>query len=164
LFAKKVIFSELWQIYIVLKVIFLHSIYLTKVQGNKRRINMIEPIFVISNNPMSREKFTSKYNVEFIEGNVIEVFKKIRDYVHLGHRILTHPLMSSIKPNETPYRTVILSKNRYTNTDVDSLMLIENSIMTTEKFLRDFSIPNWSEKILLDFQLIDYDLVSHAVN
>lgn len=125
---------------------------------------MIEPVFVISNNPMCREKFASKYDVEFIEGNVIKVFKNIRDYVHLGHRILTHPLMSSVKPNETPYRTVILSKNRDTKTDVDSLMLIENSIMTTEKFLRDFSTPNWSEEILLDFQLIDYDLISHAVD
>lgn len=124
---------------------------------------MIEPIFVVSNNPMTKNNFASKYDVEFIEGNVIEVFKVIRDYVHLGHKILSHPLMSSIKPNETPYRTVILSKNRDTNTDVDSLMLIENSIMTTEKFLRDFNTPNWSEEILLDFQLIDYDLISHAV-
>jgi len=125
---------------------------------------MNEPIFVISNNPMSKEKLNSKYDVEFIEGDVVKVFKKIRDYVHLGHRILTHPLMSSIKPNETPYRTIILSKNRDTKTDVDSLMLIENSIMSTEKFLRDFSTPNWSEEILLDFQLIDYDLISHAID
>ena len=125
---------------------------------------MVEPILIISNNPMSKQKFTPEYNVQFIEGNVIEVFKKIRDYVHLGHKILTHPSMSSIKPNETPYRTVIISKTRYNNTDVDSLMLIENSIMTTEKFLRDFSTPIWSEKILLDFQLIDYDLISHAVD
>lgn len=125
---------------------------------------MVEPIIIISNNPMSKQKFTLEYNVQFIEGNVIEVFKTIRDYVHLGHKILTHPLMSSIKPNETPYRTVIISKTRYNNTDVDSLILIENSIMTTEKFLRDFSTPIWSEKILLDFQLIDYDLISHAVD
>ena len=125
---------------------------------------MIEPIFVVTNNPLSKEKFALKYEVEFIESNVTEVFRTIRNYVHLGHRILTHPLMSSIKPNETPYRTVILSKNRNTNTDLDSLMLIENSILTTEKFLRDFSTPNWSEKILLDFQLIYYDLISHAVN
>ena len=124
---------------------------------------MIEPIMIVTNNPMSKENYEKKFQVEFIDGNVIDVFTKIRNYVHAGHRILTHPLMSSIKPNETPYRTVILTKNRYTNTDMDSVILIENSIMTTKKFLQDFNTPNWSEKILLDFQLIDYDLTSHAV-
>ncbi|HAG42362.1 MAG TPA: GrdX protein, partial [Clostridium sp.] len=37
-------------------------------------------------------------------------------------------------------------------------------IMTTEKFLRDFNTPNWSDKILQDFQLIDCDLIDHAIN
>ena len=113
---------------------------------------MVEPFFIVTNNPMSKEKFGVNFNVEYVDGNVIEVFNKVRDYVHKGHRILTHPLMSSIKPNETPYRTIALTKK------------IENSIMTTNKFLNDFNTPNWSEKILLDFQLIDYDLIYHAKN
>lgn len=125
---------------------------------------MVEPFFIVTNNPMSKEKFGVNFNVEYVEGNVIEVFNKVRDYVHKGHRILTHPLMSSIKPNETPYRTIALTKKIENSTDINSVILIENSIMTTNKFLKDFSTPNWSEKILLDFQLIDYDLIYHAVN
>jgi len=125
---------------------------------------MKEPSFIITNNPMSKERFSEDFVVEYVEGNVIEVFNKVRDYVHKGHRILTHPLMSSIKPNETPYRTVALSKKSEEITDINSVILIENSIMTTNKFLNDFSTPNWSNKILLDFQLIDYDLIYHALN
>ena len=125
---------------------------------------MVEPFFIVTNNPMSKDKFGEKYKVEYVEGNVIEVFNIVRDYVHKGHRILTHPLMSSIKPNETPYRTVALTKKLESSTDINSVILIENSIMTTNKFLNDFSTPNWSNKILLDFQLIDYDLIYHAVN
>lgn len=124
---------------------------------------MIEPLFIVTNNPMSKEKFSEKYQVIMVEGTVLETLKVVRDNVHKGYRLLTHPLMSSIKPNETPYRTVCLSKDRFQDVDMQSLSIIENSIMTTEKFLKDFNTPNWSEKVLLDFQLIDSDLIFHAI-
>lgn len=124
---------------------------------------MIEPMIIITNNPMAREKLEGEYNLQYIEGNTIEVFKKVRDYIHMNHRLLTHPLVSSIKPNEIPYRTVIISKNRDNNIDMESLSLIENSLNTTEKFFKDFGIPNWSEKILQDLQLIDFDIIHSAI-
>lgn len=125
---------------------------------------MIEPLFIITNNPMSRSTFENKYVVEYIEmGTQIDVLKKARDYVHLGYRLLTHPLMGSVKPNETPYRTICISKEKEDKVDFSSLDIIEVSIATTEKFIRDFNTPNWSEKILLDFQVIDLDLIAHAI-
>jgi hypothetical protein len=129
-----------------------------------RRDSVIERIVVITNNPMSKDGFSDKYTVNYIEGGVMEVFKKVRDQIHCGHKILTHPLMSSIKPNETPYRTVLITEKKLPNIDMDSLDIIENAIMTTEKFIRDFNIPSWSESVLKDFQLIDYDLIFHALN
>ena len=125
---------------------------------------MVGRVIVVTNNPMSKYNFEEKHSVEFIEGTVMEVFKKVRDYIHLGHKILTHPLMSSIKPNETPYRTVVISKEKDLSLDMDSLNIIENAIITTDKFLRDFNIPDWSEKVKKDFQLIDYDLIYHAIS
>jgi len=125
---------------------------------------MIEPLIIFTNNPMSKELFQAKYKVVFIEGTMMDILKKVRDNIHVGHRLLTHPLMSSIKPNETPYRTICISKEKLLKVDLQSLSIIEESIMTTEKFLKDFSIPQWNEKILLDFQLIDSDLIDHAIN
>lgn len=125
---------------------------------------MIRGMIVITNNPMSKEGFSSKITVEFIDGNVIGVLKAVRDLVHQGHKVLTHPLMSSIKPNETPYRTVLITRHKEDNVDMDSLNIIENAISTTEKFLRDFNTPVWNESVLKDFQLIDYDLIYHAVS
>lgn len=125
---------------------------------------ILEPIIVITNNPMSMEQLKSKHNVEFIEGTVMDVYKKTRDFVHNGHILLTHPLMSSVKPNETPYRTVIITEKVHENIDFQSLNYIEESIHATEKFLRDFGIPKWNERILADFQLIDFDLIYHAIN
>lgn len=124
---------------------------------------MIEPAIIITNNPITKEKIQNKYAIEFVEGSTMDVYIKVRDYVHKGHKLLTHPLMSSVKPNETPYRTVIISKSGNNIIDMDSLNYIENSIQTTQKFLKMFGIPNWDETVLIDFQVIDYDLISHGL-
>ena len=125
---------------------------------------MIEPLIIVTNNPMSKGQFESKYKVVFIEGTMMDVLKKVRNNIHEGYKLLTHPLMSSIKPNETPYRTICISKEKLSKVDLQSLSIIEESIMSTEKFLNDFKTPQWNEKILLDFQLIDSDLINHAIN
>lgn len=125
---------------------------------------MIEPLIIVTNNPMSKQQFEGKYKVILIEGTMMDILKKVRDNIHEGHKLLTHPLMSSVKPNETPYRTICISKEKLNKVDLQSLSIIEESIMTTEKFLKDFSTPQWNEKILLDFQLIDSDLIYHAIN
>lgn len=124
---------------------------------------MIEPLFIVTNNPMSLDSFQNKYDVKYYNVTPLEVLKQVRDYIHKGYRLLTHPLMSSIKPNETPYRTVCLSKEPMSSVDLQSLEIIEASIAATEKFLKDFNTPNWSKKILQDFQLIDSDLIYHAI-
>ena len=125
---------------------------------------MIEPLIIVTNNPMSKEQFESKYMVVFIKGSMMDILKKVRNNIHEGHKLLTHPLMSSVKPNETPYRTICISKEKLREVDLQSLSIIEESIMSTEKFLNDFKTPQWTEKILLDFQLIDYDIIHHALN
>lgn len=124
---------------------------------------MVEPVKVITNNPVVLENYRHRYDIEYIDGNMLDVFKKVRDLIHLNHKLLTHPLISSVKPNEIPYRTVILSKEIYNDIDLQSLEIIENSIITTEKFLKDFTIPKWRCKILKDFQFIDFDIISNVL-
>lgn len=125
---------------------------------------MIEPVIIVTNNPMSREKLSDNHAIDYIEGGTMDVFKAVRDYIHMGHKLLTHPLMSSIKPNETPYRTVVISKGKGEAVDMQSLNYIEEGIYATEKFTKKFGIPNWNEQVLEDFQVIDYDLIYHAFN
>lgn len=93
----------------------------------------------------------------------MDVLIKVRDYIHLGHRLLTHPLAGSIKPNETPYKTVVISSEKASEINIDSIVLIENSIQTAQKFLKNKSRINWSDKILEDFRLIDFDLINNAL-
>ncbi|MFD3155852.1 GrdX family protein [Haloimpatiens sp. FM7330] len=128
---------------------------------------MIERMMVITNNPLSKDKLANEekvQSIEYIDGTYMDVLKKTRDYIHKGHKLLTHPLMSSLKPNETPYRTVCISSECGNNINMKSLSLIENAIMATEKFLKIGKNPKWTQSILKDFQVIDYDLIYHALN
>lgn len=117
-------------------------------------------MFVITNNPMVVEE--SKVEVVKIEKDYIGVLKECRDYIHTGYKLLSHPLYGSVKPNETPYRTIILKKEN--TLDMDSLFLIEEAISTASKFANNFKTPNWTDGVLDDFQVLDYDIFENTVS
>lgn len=121
---------------------------------------MTEPI-LITNNPLVRNKLEKSFNLEYCQVSYLELLKLVRDRIHLGYRLLTHPLSGSVKPSETPYKTVIISK--CDSFHIDSLMIIENSISTARKLLKGGDIPNWNEKILEDFQVIDLSLIEGVI-
>ena len=89
-----------------------------------------------------------------------EVLLKTRDLVYAGHRLYTHPLSGSVKPNETPYKSIVVSKNPK-KMEMDEAEIISNSIVTFDKFpLKYRDLP---EQVLKDFQLIDYTLLCGAL-
>ena len=96
-------------------------------------------IKIITNNSKVRDMFSENYNLEYLDTDYIGVLKKIRDMVHLGFKLYTHPLSGSIKPNETPYKSVIVS-DTCKGLDFESLEIIESSIRVAEKFLKDNGI------------------------
>ena len=124
---------------------------------------MIEPCIIVTNNPLSKKTFEDKFEVQYKETDVLDVMYMVRNRIHEGYRLLTHPLMSSVKPNETPYRTIAISKKKG-ELDFDSLAIIEDSINTTRKFLNMAKTPQWTQSILEDFELIDMDLIKNALN
>ncbi|SHH28776.1 GrdX family protein [Tepidibacter thalassicus] len=116
---------------------------------------------IITNNPLVLKWFKEKFTVEYIECDYMGILIKCRDYIHKNYKLLTHPLSGSVKPNETPYKSILLIENDIL--DLDSLLLIEKAIDTTKKFNNNFKTPNWNENILNDFQIIDFDLLNNAV-
>lgn len=124
---------------------------------------MSKKAIIVTNNILSREAFITKYKVVFVNGSLMDVLITTRDYIHKGYILLTHPLSGSIKPNETPYKTIAISDIRQDEVDFNSLMLIENSIGTAEKLLVNKNKKSWSESVLDDFRLIDYDLIKNAL-
>jgi len=122
----------------------------------------MEKFIIVTNNYLVRDKI-SDLEIKFLEREVIDVLKYVRDQVHIGYKLLSHPLGGSVKPNETPYKSVMISKRKYNEMDMDSLRIIEESIQMTEKLLRDRKMRKWPEKIINDFAIIDLDLISGAI-
>lgn len=115
---------------------------------------------IITNNPLIKKHYKNETMVE--EETYLNVLETARDYIHQGHRLLTHPLAGSVKPNQNPYRTVLVSKD-VKKLDFNSLSLIENAIKVAKKMLDEKDIPKWSQSIKEDFQFVDKSLIDNAI-
>ncbi|WP_426347933.1 GrdX family protein [Alloiococcus sp. CFN-8] len=124
-------------------------------------------MLIITNNSMVKEYYENSYETLFIEGQYREVLVQARDRIHNGHKLLTHPLSGSIKPGETPYKSLVISKEAGRSLDINSLELIESAIASHDKFMtkcryRDSSV--YTEKVLEDFKEVDFTLLQSALN
>lgn len=110
---------------------------------------------IISNNPLvtlgSDDYRISGYDV-------LKVLEKLRDLVHLGHHLLTHPLAGSIKPNENPFKSVVIS-DKASNIDVTSVLIAEDSYERAKRMLKDRPIKEYSKNVLEDMKRIDLSLL-----
>jgi hypothetical protein len=115
----------------------------------------LREVRIISNNPLvtlgSDDYRISGYDV-------LKVLEKLRDLVHLGHRLLTHPLAGSIKPNENPFKSVVIS-DKASNIDVNSVLIAEDSYERAKRMLKDRPIKEYSENVLEDMKRIDLSLL-----
>lgn len=65
---------------------------------------------IVTNNPMAAKEFAGQGEVRlYPEDTYREILVRARDLVYIGHRLRNHPLYGSLRPHETPYRTVVLS-------------------------------------------------------
>jgi len=117
-------------------------------------------IIVLTNNSLVRDGYGKDLDIIFIDGEYIDVLKSARDMVHKGAKLITHPLMGSVKPNETPFRSIIVAQGD--SLDIESLTVMESSIASAEKFQRDVKAPLWNDSILNDFRFVDLKLFESA--
>ena len=115
---------------------------------------------LITNNPLVVRCMGDCYPIEFVEGGYRDVLVKARDMVYIGHTLYTHPLAGSVKPNETVYRSIAVSKNPHAFSQEQAEMM-SNSIMVSDKFLPKKSML--TDELLKDFQLVDYTLIAGAM-
>ena len=109
---------------------------------------------------MVNNKFGNSYKVHFQKGNYMGVLISARDYIHAGHTLLTHPLAGSVKPNETPYKSIMITTDKK-QLDFESVKIIDESIYTCEKFVT--TTRNENQEVLKDFQYIDCSLIESAI-
>ncbi len=118
---------------------------------------------IITNNPKVNIELKDMENIEFHpEADQEEILKIARDYIHLGAKLIMHPMMGRIKPHETPYKSVFLEKIEG-DTDADSVIIIEDSIAETRKLIEHTYQKKYDEQLLPDLQYIDLLLLKSGI-
>ena len=90
-------------------------------------------IFAMTNNPLVQRAFEEDEeglcpDVKYLEGSPEALLIAVRDKVHSGCSLISHPLAASIRMIYSPYRTVILGE-RADTPDAHHIEVIESSIM-----------------------------------
>jgi len=112
----------------------------------------------MTNNPLVKAAYGDEMPVEYTEETLPELLVRVRNKVHTGCRLLSHPLSGSVKPNETIYKSVVISKASG-EIDPQSVNIIEGCIHTARKFPQ-LDIP---ESVLPELMEIDLSLIRPAV-
>lgn len=116
---------------------------------------------ILTNNPLVKACMAGRYEILLLEELTLrEILVKARDMVYAGHTLYTHPLAGSVKPNETPYKSVVVSKTSG-EFSAEQAGLIAGSIEVCDKLApRRRAL---TQSVLEDFRLIDYTLLSGAL-
>ena len=121
---------------------------------------MRTPYVIVTNNPLVAKNLENSREIIYKDVSYEEILRETRDRIHEGHVLLTHPLSGSVKPNETPYKSILISRQRR-DVDADSLKLIENAIQACRKFM--MKADKYKPEVYQDFQLIDWTLLESAM-
>ena len=58
---------------------------------------------IITNNKYVYEKYKDTNEIKYDEDfTYLDVLEYVRNQIHKGHKLLTHPLSGSVKPNRNP--------------------------------------------------------------
>jgi hypothetical protein len=111
---------------------------------------------LLTNNPMAAARFAEAFDVDFQDVTATDLLKTVRDMIHQGHKLRTHPVTSGTAPNGSPFVSVILSGQAST-TDFDSVSIIEAAMALYAKPGVARELP---EAFKQDFMLIDCEMLS----
>ncbi|EEA85838.1 GrdX family protein [Peptacetobacter hiranonis] len=120
-----------------------------------------EKCTIVTNNDRVADKYKDIMKVELVN-SYEEVLIKARNMVYDRHRLLTHPQAGSLKPNQTPYRSIIVYPSD-NSSNMDDVMMIEKAIETFNKFREIKETPKYEEKIANDYKTIDLSMIDNVM-
>ena len=120
----------------------------------------MDSYMILTNNPLAARKLEGRRTVCYISVPYEELLREAEKKICQGHRLLSHPLSGSVKPKETPYKSIMLSGKKE-EVDPQSVRMIEAAIQTCEKFTD--RQKSYGQEVYEDFQLIDWTLLESAI-
>lgn len=107
---------------------------------------------IITNNPVVKNEFE---NVYFVNGDFQEVMVKVRDMVHQGYDLISHPLGASIRIAFSPFRSIIIGQ-RNNKINPIHVGIIENSIISLKNLTEGRVADRKNDD---DYSLVDRELL-----
>lgn len=120
---------------------------------------------IVTNNDRCIAQYQTVCSIVYHEEWIyLDVLLYARDLIHKGAILITHPMAGSLKPNQTPYRSIVLGAHSLTDKKpFEDVRLIENSISACKKFLKYKPLTAWSPTICEDFKTVDLSLIECAI-
>ena len=117
---------------------------------------------LITNNDRVYDKYKDKLACIYAK-DYEDTLIKVRDYVYEKHQLLTHPQASSLKPNQTPYRSVLIYPADEDNTK--DILLIEKCIEVFNSWQEIAKTPSdYKEHVREDFKTIDLSVIDNIMD
>ncbi len=121
---------------------------------------MNKDYLIISNNPLVKENFQDTI---YFQGTLEELLIKVRDMVHQGHELITHPLGASIRMMFSPYKSILVSSEKKEFNEFFA-SIAENSIEDYRKntFNRKTDYQHKNDYAMIDKELLQEALKEHV--
>lgn len=121
---------------------------------------MNKDYLIISNNPSVKENFQDTI---YFQGTLEELLIKVRDMVHQGHELITHPLGASIRMMFSPYKSILVSSEKKEFNEFFA-SIAENSIEDYRKntFNRKTDYQHKNDYAMIDKELLEEALKEHV--
>ena len=115
---------------------------------------------IISNNLDNEDLVPAAFSFLPVHGSARDVLTAARDRVHLGAKLLAHPLAGRLRPNETPYMTVVLDDSPGP-LDVPSFEIIEYCLAEEAKYAP--MRKKYDETLLPELRFISRELLKSVL-
>ena len=112
---------------------------------------------IISNNPSVIARYDEAF---FVSGDFIDVLYKVRDLIHKGHQLISHPLGSSGRMMSSPYRSVLVSIDAGPF-NAEHCGIVESSI---EMYHAKMGLGEADHSSGKDYELIDLELLESSLS
>ena len=115
--------------------------------------------FTVTNNSYIVERVS---NTHLVRGSALDVLIKARDMIHIGWSLVTNPLYGNFKPNQQPYRTIVLCKREKIENlspNLDNLPHLEEAIAIYKRAAVIRKPGELPEKAEADFRELDFMLL-----
>jgi len=115
----------------------------------------------LTNNPLL-VSWELVFDTQYRELQIQEMFTWASREMEKGHQLCSHPLSGNIRPDITPYKSILISKE-IGEFDFFGYDIITKARDYTFRLMKGGHFKQWDAACCHDFQLIDATLIKYAL-